>query len=325
MYIYTKQGDKGMTNLYNGRRVPKSDKHIEVLGNIDELSSAMGFAKSELKDEALKAEVTGIQQNLQDAMSIVAGGVLGEKSYGNDTEFLEKRMDIYQQLFPKLDRFVIPGESTTAVRFDMARTIARRTERSLSGLNDINIRNSGIGGYFNRLSDYLFTTARMIAFREQVEEALGKTTAPAVLAGDINGIGTLSLTEAKAIAEKVEQEAMRLGVNVVISLANKDGTPILCHMMDDAFLISYGLANKKAYTSASLKMPTHELKKLTRAGADFAGLEDMVEEKIVTLGGGYPIISGGKARGAIGVSGSSVDNDIYLAAYGADATERKSI
>jgi uncharacterized protein GlcG (DUF336 family) len=51
----------------------------------------------------------------------------------------------------------------------------------------------------------------------------------------------------------------------------------------------------------------------------------MVDEEIITLGGGYPLKNKEVTYGAIGVSGSSADNDIYLASYGASKTERKSV
>lgn len=45
MAIYTKTGDGGTTSLLNGARVPKYDERIELMGNIDELSSLLGLVK----------------------------------------------------------------------------------------------------------------------------------------------------------------------------------------------------------------------------------------------------------------------------------------
>ena len=87
--------------------------------------------------------------------------------------------------------------------------------------------------------------------------------------------------------------------------------------MDDAFVVSFALAKKKAYTAAALRMPTHELGKLTAKGADFEGLANMLDEEIVTLGGGYPITINDSIIGAIGVSGGSAKSDTALAKYGA--------
>ncbi len=70
----------------------------------------------------------------------------------------------------------------------------------------------------------------------------------------------MTLDLAKHIASVIENEAKRMGAKVVISIANKDGVSILTQMMDDAFFISKGLAEKKAFTSAALQMPTMNLR-----------------------------------------------------------------
>jgi uncharacterized protein GlcG (DUF336 family) len=163
----------------------------------------------------------------------------------------------------------------------------------------------------------------MLEFREVVKQALENNLPQA--GESTNESKTMTLDFAKELAEAIENEAKRMGVNVVISIANKDGISILTQMMDNAFIVSKGLAEKKAYTSAALQMPTHALKELVKAGASFEGLEDMVDEEIITLGGGYPLKNKEVTYGAIGVSGSSADNDIYLASYGASKTERKSV
>ena len=323
MSVYTKKGDSGMTDLFNGQRVNKTDLHIETLGNIDELTSAVGIVRSMTEEEVIANELLSIQKKLKDIMAVVASDFEEDLDVRQDTLFLEQAIDRNQALFPPLDHFIFPGDLRLSAQIDLARTIARRAERRLTQLlADKNIHTS-ISRYINRLSDYLFVLARMLEFREVVKQALDNNLPQA--GESTNEAKTMTLDFAKELAEAIEKEAKRMGVNVVISIANKDGISILTQMMDNAFIVSKGLAEKKAYTSAALQMPTHALKELVKEGASFEGLEDMLDEKIVTLGGGYPLKNKEVTYGAIGVSGSSADNDIYLASYGASKTERKSV
>ncbi len=319
MSVYTKKGDGGMTDLFNGQRVHKTDIHIETLGNIDELTSAIGIVRSTLQEDDIARELLNIQKRLKDIMAVIASDFEQDIDTQEDTKALEQAIDHNQQLFPPLDHFIYPGDLKVAAQIDLARTIARRAERRLTHLIETKNIQTSISKYINRLSDYLFVLARRLEFRDLVLQSMD-TSSP---------VGahpkSMTLDLAKHIASVIENEAKRMGAKVVISIANKDGVSILTQMMDDAFFISKGLAEKKAFTSAALQMPTHELKTLVSQGAPFEGLEDMVDEKIITLGGGYPLKNKDVTYGAIGVSGSSADNDIYLASYGASKTERKSV
>lgn len=51
MKIYTKTGDKGETALYGGTRVSKASARVDSYGNIDELNSFIGIAKSHIANE----------------------------------------------------------------------------------------------------------------------------------------------------------------------------------------------------------------------------------------------------------------------------------
>lgn len=132
----------------------------------------------------------------------------------------------------------------------------------------------------------------------------------------------LDLNIAKEIAHFVEELAREKGEKIVVCISNSEGNPILIHRMDDAFLVSFDLARTKAFTSSTLKMSTVELGELTKAGGDLQGLEDMISEKIVTLGGGYPIMANNHVIGGIGVSGSTSKRDHELAYLGSQYIER---
>lgn len=125
----------------------------------------------------------------------------------------------------------------------------------------------------------------------------------------------ITLKEAQKIISLVEEYARYKECIVSVAITNSNGNPICAQSMDDALIVSFDMAIKKAYTAAALQMPTHELAKLTEPGAPFAGLENMLEKQIVTIGGGMPLISNNKVIGAVGVSGGAADDDIDLATY----------
>jgi cob(I)alamin adenosyltransferase len=316
--VYTKKGDMGMTDLLTGQRVNKTDLHIEVLGTIDELTSSIGLIRSMSEDPDVSDELLGIQKKLKDIMAVVARDFEHEIDTIEDIRSLEKAIDRYQLLFPPLQEFVYSGDLSISAQIDLTRTIARRAERRFAALISEKNAYKGISSYLNRLSDYLFVLARMLEFKALIKKALENTV-------DEQSEKTMSLSFAKQLAEQIENEAKRMGIHIVISIANKNGICVLTHIMDEAYIISKGLAEKKAYTSAVLQMPTHALKELTQKGASLEGLEAMVEEKIITLGGGYPLKNNKVTYGAVGISGGSVEDDIYLASYAVNKTERKRI
>lgn len=317
MSVYTKKGDTGYTDLYADERVSKTDIRIETLGQIDALTSQLGIIKSQWNNESEKAILSEIQQFLIRLMTDVASRFKAEVAYQVEVAKLEKAIDANLKKYPPIDYFVLPGDSLIGAQIDLARTIARTAERRLIDIYQTTGETADANIYLNRLSDYLYTLARSVDFEEQVRRQVIKALQ------EQKGTESLQLTEAtltlelaKQIADYVEQQANELGCAVVIALVNPDGTLLCLHTMDGAFLVSVGLSQKKAYTAVALKMPTHELAELTKAGADFEGLEGMLDEKIVTLGGGFPLKVRGKIIGGIGVSGSTVENDLNLALKG---------
>ena len=86
--------------------------------------------------------------------------------------------------------------------------------------------------------------------------------------------------------------------------------------MDGAFLVSFDVAVKKAYTSVAVKMSTMELNALAQPGGTFYGLDKMEGGNIIIFGGGVPIVEGGTIIGGLGVSGGTGEEDHSLAEYG---------
>lgn len=126
---------------------------------------------------------------------------------------------------------------------------------------------------------------------------------------------SLTLTFAKEIAYAVEKAAQTMSVNVVIAVRDAGANLILLHAMDESYIASVQIAQDKAYTSASLKMPTHEALKESRGGS-LDGLTN--GNGIMLLGGGYPFEANGRIFGAIGVSGGTKEQDILLARLGSE-------
>ncbi len=131
----------------------------------------------------------------------------------------------------------------------------------------------------------------------------------------------LNLELANALIERIKAYAHYNKMSVVVAVVSKEGSPISVQVMEDARLVSFELALKKAYTAAALKIPTHELAELTRVGGDLENLPDMLDNnKVITLGGGYPIKLNGRVVGGLGVSGGTASEDIELAQYGVSCT-----
>ncbi|MDP4155297.1 MAG: heme-binding protein [Bacillota bacterium] len=123
----------------------------------------------------------------------------------------------------------------------------------------------------------------------------------------------ITLAFAKEIIAGAETEAKRIGVAMVISVLDEGGNLIATHRMDNAWLASIEIAQNKAWTSVALKMPTANLADATVPGAELYGLNTTNSGRLVVFGGGIPLINDGKVIGAVGVSGSSVPNDIRVA------------
>lgn len=310
MAIYTKTGDQGTTGTLSGKRWKKNHEYIMINGKIDEITSYLGFVKT-IADQDTIEELTNLQKRLIEVMAYISSEGNRSLLLKHDIQFFEKRIDEMLELYPKQEKFILPGDCEVAARLDIARTIVRECERYMVAFVEHIDFDKQIIMYFNRMSDYIYTMARMLDFREKVKSNIDvlkvKENFPAV---------ALDLYIARKLSNRIIKKAIEMRCNVVVSIVDMAGLPILTEKMDGAFPISFDLSRKKAYTSAMLKMSTQAVKELTKQGGDFEGLEDMVVEDIVSLGGGTPIIVDGEIIGAIGVSGGSAKEDGYLAEFG---------
>ena len=126
----------------------------------------------------------------------------------------------------------------------------------------------------------------------------------------------MTLSAAKFLAERVEEEARRMGVNAVVAISDGGGNLTLCECMDNSYFASRAIAMDKAYTVVALKMPTSKLAVLAAPGGSLYGIQHTNGGRIVIFGGGDPLELRGKIVGGLGVSGGSAEQDTALSAYG---------
>ena len=339
MSIYTANGDKGTTNLVHTKNVSKSDDRIQLVGTIDELSSHLGLIKTMMSEAEDIRFIENIQRTLNAVCSGVADPFNREFRTENDrTGQLEEEISRLEGLFhcPEEEN-ILPGSSRLSAELDIARAVARRAERDLAAVSVKFGADNGAKKYMNRLSDYLYvmarymeTTEQPVQKKEEITPFGGKEAEPvaavqtpmtdeAVIQEVLKRMGIqgrITLDGAKRLIDKIEQEAKRRGKNAVIAVCGPDGNPVAVHVMDGAFLVSFDVATKKAYTAVAVKMSTKELAVLAQPGGTFFGVDKMDNGKIVIFGGGVPLKVGDTIIGGLGISGGTGEEDHSLAEYG---------
>lgn len=179
MAIYTKRGDRGETSLYDKMsrqnvRVSKNSLRIRTIGAIDELNSFLGVVVANSSDSVLVKRIKEIQRNLLTIGSILAGSPL--RFSRSKTKRLEKTIDRLEGKLPILKNFIVPGGSQVAAHLQYARALARRAERLVVALSEVERVKLQILVYLNRLSDAIFMLAREANAKAKIKEEvwLGK-------------------------------------------------------------------------------------------------------------------------------------------------------
>jgi cob(I)alamin adenosyltransferase len=162
--IYTRGGDKGLTSLVDGSRVPKHALRVAAYGEVDELNAAIGLLRLETKALASVDAMLGrIQNDLFDLGADLAtpDGIDGAlRIVETQVTRLEGEIDAMNEAIPPLRSFILPGGSRAAAFAHLTRTVARRAERAVSALGEAEAINMAALRYVNRLSDHLFVLAR---------------------------------------------------------------------------------------------------------------------------------------------------------------------
>lgn len=164
MRYYTGRGDQGTTDLL-GDRVGKNDPIVELLGDLDEATSCIGNGRAHATDSDVKAALMEAQHDLYRIMAELAfTDDIRPESYNFGAErvsWLETTTDAFGTRFDLPPHFILPGDTAPGAALDVARTVARRAERTAVDVHALGrLTNQEILRYLNRLSSLLFITAR---------------------------------------------------------------------------------------------------------------------------------------------------------------------
>ena len=176
--IYTKTGDLGKTSLIGGTKVLKSNIRIESYGTVDELNSYIGLVNDLFEDEQTNV---GRLQEIQDRLFTIGSSLACDPEKESamkipdlletDINFLEHEIDRMNEILPDMKSFILPGGHPTVAQFHIARCICRRAERICVHMQELELFiDPLVLKYLNRLSDYLFVTARFAAHKLGAQE-----------------------------------------------------------------------------------------------------------------------------------------------------------
>lgn len=170
MKIYTRTGDAGDTALFGGGRVSKDHHRVAAYGTVDELNAAVGMAVAAVRDDEVRERLGQVQHDL-----FALGANLATVPAQEDrprpkgvpelplsrVEEMEGWMDGADAELSPLRAFILPGGTAGAAALHFARTVCRRAERAVVHLATLEPVEEGVVVYLNRLSDLLFTFARL--------------------------------------------------------------------------------------------------------------------------------------------------------------------
>jgi len=173
MKIYTGRGDEGMTDLRTMDRVSKASPRIEAYGTVDEVNALVGVVRPTGHDD-----IDDQLREIQNHLHIVQADFANPEPDEDDPRIteahvdeLEAWMDEYDDELDPLESFLLPSGSEPGAKLHHARAVSRRAERRAVSFasEEVGVNDAAIV-YLNRLSDCLFTIARVVNKREGVRE-----------------------------------------------------------------------------------------------------------------------------------------------------------
>ncbi|MGH9255672.1 MAG: cob(I)yrinic acid a,c-diamide adenosyltransferase [Vicinamibacterales bacterium] len=184
MSIATTRGDGGQTGLAGGIRVSKASLRVDTYGNVDELISTLGFARSICDDREIAEFAHGVQRELFKVGSALATPPESPKpQVPIDTAMVERltaEVHRLEAIEGMLSDWSVSGAHTAAAAFDVARTICRRAERGIVRLAEAGEPvQPSILAYLNRLSDLLWLFGRKLEHDAGVSGSLRAETGKA--------------------------------------------------------------------------------------------------------------------------------------------------
>lgn len=180
--FFTGSGDRGSSDI-SGKEFSKDEPAFELLGNLDELNSFIGFARAEAKRGPAPEDGFSVHdalKRLQELLFIAQAEVAARAFRHRSTEmqkilpdhvkYLENTIAEVDEKLPPLTAFVIQGEDELSARLDVARTIARRAERSAVKEKEVLSLSPDFFRFMNRLSSLLFALARYANYEKNINE-----------------------------------------------------------------------------------------------------------------------------------------------------------
>ncbi|MDI6720795.1 MAG: cob(I)yrinic acid a,c-diamide adenosyltransferase [Candidatus Aenigmarchaeota archaeon] len=168
-------GDQGKTFLFSREKVDKDSARIEVIGELDELNSFVGLARSHIGDVELDKILKKVQQHIFTIGSDAATSSDTKKIYRvaeKEVEEIETFIEKYNKGLPKLKNFILPSGSDAASLLHVCRAVCRRAERRLVTLSKEEEVNVKTITFLNRLSDFFFVLARYMNMKSGSEEEM---------------------------------------------------------------------------------------------------------------------------------------------------------
>ena len=163
--VVTSKGDQGVTALADGKTLNKFDGRVELAGTLDEANCSIGVLVQYV-EEPFRSTLIEIQSRLFDLGAAVATGQ-PQPVWQRETDAVTQATKKLNDQLPPLKEFILPGGGQAAAFAHVARSSVRRAERVFWKHASDSLKDSGLGAYLNRVSDYLFVLARAVADHEQ--------------------------------------------------------------------------------------------------------------------------------------------------------------
>lgn len=169
MSLYTAKGDDGTTGLFGSKeRISKTSPVTEALGTLDELNAVIGVCRAKYRDQNIAVDNVTVPEILftiqQDLFVIQAQLAGADKHISQEkVDWLSGLTDTIEQQLEPITSFLLPGASELSSFVDLARTVARRSERRLVEVVEQNlvVLDSETLAYANRLSSVLYALVRL--------------------------------------------------------------------------------------------------------------------------------------------------------------------
>ncbi len=161
--VVTRGGDHGETSLGDGTRISKADPRVEAMGTVDEANATIGVLRLHTRTRPVEdAMLARIQNDLFDVgADLCVPGAGEDRLRVTDAAIarLEAEVEQMNAALPPLRSFILPGGTDAAAFGHLARVAARRAERTVVAVENVN---PVVQRYLNRLSDHLFVLARVL-------------------------------------------------------------------------------------------------------------------------------------------------------------------